>query len=230
MISSNFFAYPVLITLFILSLTSCSFSSQQQTPTSPTVISLEDAFKLLPERKKVFSDALALSVEIDDIQQKTLSEIDPSLDTLMLTLTIYFQNQSGEPLVFRRPKTIGFQGSIGGGDIWDVAFFIQSENGIEMLPSLNTAPILNYEDLASSDFITLAPEERYSLSVEVNIPNYTYPTEKYSGKLLPGAYTLFFIYENFELGYPLPLDQTPPPLASFNEQFEWRQKHTMLVD
>ncbi len=219
--------------LFLLA--SCVPLQPLETPEAISTISVSEVHDLLPERKKAFENTLEIHIEINEIIQPDLSlnQPDKVYNPYKIALIAYFKNISEAPLVIRKPQTMDFQGTLGGGDFWDLAFWVESLDGKDIFPYLNAPNLLDPEKVSPTDFLVLEPDGIYSIEFQSDIPYYTYENEEPYGRLLPGSYSLIVIYENYIFGYQLPMTVTPPPNSSFetlSEAAEWQWAHTMQVD
>lgn len=201
-------------------------------PFTPTVISLNDVYGVMPSRFEHFKNTLLVSIDGESIEISKHSEDLPDLQRIKLEVN--FKNISANSIVFRRPITYGFPSSEGVPN--DLDFYIEPKNGPHMTftetsnyPSklgIPTAPKITLED-----FTTIEPGDIFSYSVDVLLPSVYIEETKYVGKLPPGTYKLRTEYSNIDIGYELPLEMTPPAtFDNWEAELEWYDNHTIIVD
>lgn len=204
-------------------------------PFTPTVISLQDVYGVMPSRYENSKNTISVSIEFNGIEFS--KQTDKFIDSRRMKLTVHFKNVLANPVVFRKPITCGFLGPDGAGN--DLELLLEAKNGFPVTVTSTT----NYPNgiemstapkIAIEDFLKIEPGDVFSYSVDVTLPpvyikeaNYA----DYGGKLPPGKYKLKAEYSNIDIGYRLPLELTPPAkFDNFQAEDEWYANHTMVVD
>lgn len=214
-------------TILLALLTACGgVTPLEETPQIVQVVSQASAMDCVLGRTKDFDGSLSVTIALNNL--KLSNSTTDLLDPHIINLTIAFKNISSEPLVLKKPISIGISGSS-----WllnDLVFILQNEDQDSMSVGDITHYVSGLPYLTTSDFVQLRTKGVFTLPVKMEVPLLIFKGEKSGSKLPAGNYLIWALYRNADIGYTLPMTSTPPYFSDWDSEYNWSIENTMVAD
>lgn len=204
-------------------LVACTQPQTASTPIqTPQTISVNDQHDSMDDRYKASKNALKIHIKV---QHVSMSQSPEEPHTIQMDIS--FKNTSHRPIVFREPKSIGFD-TYDGKRLYDLTFILKDAD-MNVISPYEQNPNLLENNYTKDDFLVIDPGNIHTISVNLPLP--TKYMDGHRDLLQEGIYKVTAMYWNYEIGYEIPLKITPtPPIEDVDKYLDWFATNQMIVD